>query len=540
MTRLTRCMRVVRIAGLVAIAWPIAAQAIEPIPHPDLEQFKPEIREMLGGARQRFESMSRDAEGVELGIAYGRLGLHYYAHEIQDAARAAFNNAAELDPGNYRWHYYLAVQHDETGDRETAAALYERALALNPENNAIATRLGLALLELGRVDRAAAYFERVVDREPTSAAAHAGLARVADQRDRFEDAERYYLQALDLDPKADQLHYRLGQVYRRMGRMDDARSHLEKRGIRIPSIDDSTLAFMQAHARPASDYVVLGNLALSNGEAERAYKFFDLGAAIDPTNVDALIGQARIAFSIGDLNTARTRTAEARIHAPEDARVSQLLGLFADQGGNLEAAIAHFRNAVASDADFHEARLLLANALMRAGQFGAAANEYATLASTSDAHAGLSFQAGMAYIAGGECQGAEQNLLSAMQARPDTPQIVLALSRVYATCPDVTEDKRRTALEFAEAMYNSVPNMETSETYAMTLAANARYDDAVDLQAQAIFEAIKAGVLETNPHLKANMTRYREGKPAVAAWPSDHEIFSALPLAPVRAAEADR
>ena len=45
-----------------------------------------------------------------------------------------------------------------------------------------------------------------------------------------------------------------------------------------------------------------------------------------------------------------------------------------------------------------------------------------------------------------------------------------------------------------------------------------RFDDAVDLQMQAIFEALKTGELAQRPDLRENLERYEAGQPAAFAF----------------------
>ncbi|MBT8145026.1 MAG: tetratricopeptide repeat protein, partial [Gammaproteobacteria bacterium] len=177
------------IAGLLGVlialpAW--SADQLLDIPHPILDEYKPEVRAMLAGARGRFELMSLEATGPDLGLAYGRLGIHYYAHAEQDAARACFVNATALDPDNFRWPYYLAVHYAETGAFARAVRVFDRVLALQPGDVPTLTRLGLALLELDRVDEAETRLKAAIVAQPANAAAFAGLARVAERRDDWE------------------------------------------------------------------------------------------------------------------------------------------------------------------------------------------------------------------------------------------------------------------------------------------------------------------------------------------------------------------
>ena len=517
-------MNIVAALFLVNVLANAVAQNIE-IPHPTLTEFKPDIRAMLAGARGRFELMQLRSEGEQLGIAYGRLGIHYYAHSVQDAARACFQNASQLDPGNHRWPYYLGVHFAETGDFQDATLQFKKALASQPGDLPAMTRLGLAFLELNQAALAESEFKAVLEADPSNAPALAGLARVAEERDDWSTAAGLYVQALAAQPEASQLHYRLGQVYRRLGEVDKATGHLEQRGARIPSIDDPLLQFMDAHSKPAGYYVALGDLALLENQADRAWKYYDFAHAIDPTQAGAVAGMARIRYLTGDVDRARTLVESALVLQPGNPSALQLQGFIDETDGKLDSAVGNYQSSLTA-APNPQTRSRLANLLMRLGRVEEARGHYDILADAEDAGANAKFRSAMANIAVGDCKVAESKLLSAYEMDPGMAKAIEALTRIYATCLDASDDQRTTALEYAQMMYDGQPGVATSETLAMTLAAQQKFEDAVDFQTQAIFEALKTGTLESQPQLKENMERYRNRQPATLPWPPGHSVFT--------------
>ncbi len=59
----------------------------------------------------------------------------------------------------------------------------------------------------------------------------------------------------------------------------------------------------------------------------------------------------------------------------------------------------------------------------------------------------------------------------------------------------------------------------------MTYASLGRYADAVALQEQAMFEALKTTGLAARPELQVDMARYREGRPAARAYRETDPVF---------------
>jgi tetratricopeptide (TPR) repeat protein len=138
---------------------------------------------------------------------------------------------------------------------------------------------------------------------------------------------------------------------------------------------------------------------------------------------------------------------------------------------------------------------------------------------------------GLAWLAGGHCDWARQVLERALAMNPGDGQVMTALARAYSTCTDATDEQRKQALDAATAMYERSPDGATAETLAMASAANGRFEDAVDLQAQAMFEALKRGDEGEMAWLRGNMARYEAGQSASAAWPSDAEVYRPRSLA---------
>jgi predicted Zn-dependent protease len=169
--------------------------------------------------------------------------------------------------------------------------------------------------------------------------------------------------------------------------------------------------------------------------------------------------------------------------------------------------------------------MLLANSLMRRREFSEAGDHYAQIARQLPDKVEVSFLLGMAWIAAGECQWAHQVLLRALKMKPDDGQVMVALSRTYATCAEVSDDQRKQALDAAMKIYAREGTPESAETLAMAAAANGLFDDAVQFQAQAIFEALKINDGTIISWLQENMARFRNGQIAERAWTTEEQVF---------------
>ncbi len=533
--RITRACSLLAMLLAAGAASGQAAQGtaeLELVPHPDLGQLKPEVRELLQPAVEYFTQQRATLEGRALGLAYGRMGINYLAHEQQEAAGACFRNAAILDPENPRWPYLVAVHYEETGFLDKAVDSYRASLILGKTYLPGYIRLGRVLLELNRLPEAEAAFQVVLNVDPDDAAALAGLGQVAFGRDEFDKAAGLFERALQEDPEASSLHYRLGLTYRALGQADKARAELDQAGERIPATDDPLLAFVRGHTRGAAHYLDAAAEAEAAGNSPVAIKLYEIATSIEPSNVDALLRLAELQGAAGEMDEAFMNFGRVLAIEPANARANYFVGTELERRGQETEARAYYEKALETEPQLVEPRMLLANGLMRSGEYELAGEHYAQVAHQLPGSVDVMYLLGMAWLAAGECQWANPVLLRAAGMAPADRQIMTALTRAYSTCPEATPEERGKALAAARALYDVQPDMDTSETLAMASAANGEFEEAVDAQAQAIFEALKNGAEDRLTWLQENMQRYQAQQPATAPWSAGAEVYRPEALVP--------
>ena len=85
---------------------------------------------------------------------------------------------------------------------EKARAAYEQALELNPGNSQSEINLALIYERLSREELARRTLERVLANDPNNAEAHYNLGRILDEQGRGEAALTHYRQFLICNPSA--------------------------------------------------------------------------------------------------------------------------------------------------------------------------------------------------------------------------------------------------------------------------------------------------------------------------------------------------
>lgn len=512
---------------LVAAGFASAVLAAEPalvsVSHPDPADFEPSVREALQQGIEAFED-SR-ATGAGLARAYGQLGELYFAHHLSDAAESAFANAAALAPEAFRWRYLLGYARQQQGDLRAAIRDFALALELDPAYLPARLRLGEANLAAGELGMARESFEEVLEREPQSAAALAGLGRIALREKDHAAAIRWLGRALAIEPQATALYYPLALAHRHMGDRERARLLMNQRGERNPVVVDPLLASVGALSQSVQSYLELGYAAMRENRVSQAVDNFQQAVALAPEDLSARVSLAQALTAAGRSQDAMVEVEAALAldagYAPARYRKGSLLEL----AGDLDAAEAEYRAAIGIDPGYSQARLLLAYALMRRHDFAAAAEEFAELSARQPGDVIVRYRLGLARLGAGDCEGAQAPLEEARQLNPRAGEILAALARTYATCDSAGEDKRLAALDAARLLYEARPQPEQAATLAMALAANGRFDQAAEMQAQLVDAERASAGADRLAALEENLARYRSGESAVSAWPAEAPVF---------------
>ena len=316
---------VYRAAWIVAALGLVAVQgAPPPAWRPDTAPLKADVRTALDRAHDYFDRQIGPLRGPQRGAAWGRLGMVYQAFRFQPAARAAYEQAVRLDPGDPHWRYYLGVYYEEVGAFAAAMEDYRAALTRAPKYVAGWVRLGEVALEAEQPTAAQQAFTRALTLKDDQAAAIAGLGVVAQRRGQDAVAITQLEKALRLQPEAAQLHYRLGQLYRKRGALEKARGHLARRGERVVSTLDPWIEIMKARALGAAHFVSLGDKSLAAGQPARAFTRLKLALAIDPEDVEALVAMARVLHELQRDAPARKAVRRALALAPGHAGAREL------------------------------------------------------------------------------------------------------------------------------------------------------------------------------------------------------------------------
>ena len=177
--------------------------------------------------RKFLEDLVQSARAMpNSGLMRGRLAMAYEANGFQDEAIVSYEQAAALDPNDFRWPYLSA--HLKARRELHQAALNDLARALEIDANYAPAWLwrGTWLLDMNRPDEASSAFEKALalgaDSESTF-----GRARVLMVKRQYDKALPL-LEPLARDSAHPYIYRTLGYALRAVGRVDEARAALAR------------------------------------------------------------------------------------------------------------------------------------------------------------------------------------------------------------------------------------------------------------------------------------------------------------------------
>jgi tetratricopeptide (TPR) repeat protein len=417
------------------------------------------------------------------------------------------------------------------GDSAAAVGHFDAALGMAHPDVLVPGRIrrGRAHLEQGDLAAARADFETALRLRPESPAALGGLGRVALEEGNAEQAADLLGRALSADPAGTRLYFSLGRALRELGRVDEAREALARAGEGEPQIDDPIMLQIQQLSRSPQFYLEAGLAQADRGDFDAAVQMLSRASLLAPDNPTVVAAYGRVLARDGQYELARSALRRLRELGGLEAEDWVLLGQVEARTGSPEQALGAYAGALTLEPGLPAALEGRARVWLHQGDTARAAatfGELADSATEADEQARLRYWQGMTHLADGDCRAAEPILQQAFDTNATRDAALLgALARMRATCLDAEAGALDEALSWSEQIYDARPGIESAVTLAMVYAAVGRFQDAVDVQAAAIFEALKAGELERRSDLQPNMRRFENEQRAARPFPPDDPRF---------------
>lgn len=164
------------------------------------------------------------------------------------------------------------------------------------------------------------------------------------QASQFSAAESQVRQALHLDPNNSPAHKLAGDIAIKRQRFSDAVTHFK--AAQSEGDDDTDMSLLQN----------LGNAASQIGDTETAETAFETILRHDPGHGAALLGLANVRQTKGHIDSAADLYRRCLKAMPNAKEPAANLGVLLQHQGKFSEARAYFDQAIATDANFAEAR----------------------------------------------------------------------------------------------------------------------------------------------------------------------------------------
>ncbi len=189
--------------------------------------------------------------------------------------------------------------------------------------------------------------------------------------------------------------------------------------------------------------------------------------------------------------------------------------------GDVDAAIAKFRQAAAAEPEDALIRFQLASALAGSGRIEEAGPVFAEVVARDPQNGAARRGEVTALLFAGRYGDARIKLEEGLTALPRDGQLAHTLARLCATAPLDKVRHGELALQLALTVYDIKKSYETGETVAMAYAETGQFDKAVEVQRGLIAQAEKAGDEARLEGLRKHLLSYQRDEPWRAETPAE-------------------
>ena len=426
----------------------------------DLKRFD-EAEAMHVQLKEARESAGDDDSAAR---ACAILSQFYLSQDRIDEATETVLSCIERYPTHAFVQQYASDFFTEIKQLDEAVKIWRRAVELAPEDIGLRSKLANLLLETGRADEAEAAYKETVQL--------------------FDTSQSWQL---------------LGVFYRRTGRVTEARESIEK-------------ALERSRKEPPALRFALADILIAEGNYDRAEEI--ASSMKEPSYRSLIRGSLKLAK--GDPAGALKLLESGLRLWPNNAGARYVAGQAALQLGDLERALAEYREATRVGEDQTDAALAMARIYYSLHKYQAALQ-------FAERHIkARPFENGDAYVIAIRAAASEKNwakaqsLLSRLNAREGTRNLVVVEHAGVLRMKEGYEATAKVAQESGLDLTDS-ENAMTLTSLALDLISLGRQQEALNRVNEALAkDATNPRLLDIQARLLARMGRDREAQAAVA------------------------
>jgi len=307
-------------------------------------------------------------------------------HEL-DQARQQLDILLQKQPGDPAVHTTQSSLLAAEGNIPGAIAELQQAIALSPDR--WEGYLSLAFLQLrnNQSDAAEASLKKVTELNPKAMQPHLLLGNYYQSHNRLPEAEQQFQAAQSLDATSADPRAAMARLYLAEGRKADAEQLLTQTKHDLPNnseayrllgefyftsgqVDKATAEYATLYQQHPKDLQLKKNyieLLIQTKRFPEARTLNDEILKANPNDEGALVYQAQMQISSGDVNDAAQKLETVIKNNPKNAEGHYALGVAYDKLGYTERAESEWREALRLQPNMLDAARSLASAAMRQG-----------------------------------------------------------------------------------------------------------------------------------------------------------------------------
>jgi tetratricopeptide (TPR) repeat protein len=511
-----------------------AAPAVAAVPTPDLSKLPADRAAELRSQRDSFEKSKSVLIGDPLAETYALLGAAYARNGFYDAADVALADAVAIAPKNGRWLYMRGVLAATRNQNDAARKDFEQAFTLDQSYLPIRMAVASSRMASNDLDGARKLLEPFAARKQVVPIAV--LGDIAMKQKRYPDAVTLFKRAAALAPEATRLNAQLADAYTAVGDTKSAAEARAKAGNVAPSLYDpvgqrvlggnASAATAKTTASPKDQAIDEALAQIETRQYDAARKSLDAALQKSPNDSMLLTLYGRLEAMTGHLPAARTRLDAALRADPKNGMALVWQG-FADEIGNDDAAAEKaYKHAIDVVPAFDNTRIALATLYLRNKRYDEAIAQYQALLKINPKDGEAWTRLVAANAIAGRCADSLKLLNDALRGAPNEGFLLQLFVRTASTCPAASAQEKRMALDYGLKLYRATNVPPISEAYALALAANGKWDDAVKTQEGVMFMALRNGGKETLAPYKEFLELFRAHKVPPLPWSSQAALFN--------------
>jgi len=326
---------------------------------------------------------------VNRGNAHSNLG-------DKQGAIADYNQALRINPNFVKAYNNRGVARDELGDKQGAIADYNQALQINPNDAEVYNNRGAARYELGDKQGAIADYNQALRINPNYALAYNNRGVARDELGDKQGAIADYNQALKINPNYAEVYSNRGNTRRALGDKQGAIADFDQ-ALRInPNLADAynnrgltrkdlgnkqdAIADYNQALRINPNYALVynnrGAARYELGDQQGAIDDYNQALRINPNNADAYYNRAAARRELGDKEGTISDFNRALQINPNFADAYLNRGMFRFGLKDYQGAIADYSQALRINPNYANAYFLRGNARADLEAYQAAIQDY--------------------------------------------------------------------------------------------------------------------------------------------------------------------